>query len=111
MRGPAIERRKEQRYIVIEMTLTLDGEPAAILDISRSAVRVVRPDGFVERDAPYALVFETGEGRRRRTFPVAARLVRASHVDAVFEYAPPSRRWNAMLRARDTFQLSRLGPV
>ena len=111
MRGPAVERRKEQRYIVIEMTALVDGAPCTILDISRTAVRLLRPDGFVEKETPYSLVFETGKGGRRRLWAVGARFVRTTGVDFVLGYAPPSRRWEAMLRARDTFQLSLLEPV
>jgi hypothetical protein len=100
----AEERRKEARHVVIGIDATLNGTPSVIVDISRSGVRLVRPADFAADD--FALIdFTVKEpGRSKpRTFRVEARLVRATAIDVSYVYAPPLRRWEAMLRAHDTF--------
>ena len=39
------ERRKEPRHVVVGIEAALNGVPCAIIDISRSGVRLVRPAG------------------------------------------------------------------
>ena len=100
----ADERRMEPRHVVVGIDATLNGIPSAIVDISRSGVRLVRPAEFVADD--FALIdFSLKEpGRSKpRSFRVEARLVRATAIDVSYIYAPPLRRWEAMLRAHDTF--------
>lgn len=98
------ERRKEHRHVVVGMGATLNGTPSAIVDISRSGVRLVRPADFVP--AEFAVIdFSVREPRRStpRLIRVEARLVRATAIDISYVYAPPLRRWESMLRAHDTF--------
>lgn len=98
------ERRKEHRHVVVGIGATLNGTPSAIVDISRSGVRLVRPADFVP-DELAVIEFSVDEpGRSKpRSLRVEARLVRATVIDVSYVYAPPLRRWELMLRAHDTF--------
>jgi hypothetical protein len=100
----ADERRKEPRHVVIGIGATLNGTPSAIVDISRSGVRLVRPADFAADDIAVIEFSVEEPGRSKpRSFRVEARLVRATAIDVSYIYAPPLRRWEAMLRAHDTF--------
>jgi len=98
------DRRKEHRHVVVGIDARLNDRPSAIVDISRSGVRLVRPADFVPAELA-VIDFSVNEPRRSkpRLVRVEAHLVRATAIDVSYAYAPPLRRWEAMLRAHDTF--------
>jgi hypothetical protein len=98
------ERRKEPRHVVVGIEAALNGVPSAIIDISRSGVRLIRPTGFIVEDAAVIDFTLARRGRtQKRCFRVEGRLVRATAIDVTYTYDPPLRQWAAMLHARDTF--------
>jgi hypothetical protein len=107
------ERRKEPRHVVVGIDATLNGATCAIIDISRTGVRLLRPPVFESTEQPVVIDFtllRTGRSRAR-AFRVEGRLVRATAIDVTYAYAPPIPQWESLLRARDTFMqtaLSRL---
>lgn len=107
---PVKERRKEHRYIVVGMEAYLDGVSCPIIDISRSAVRLLRSSEAEFKDHPRDLVLRV-QGRTRRScreYKVIGHFIRGSGIDSVFGYVPPTKRWEAILRAHDTFLQTRL---
>lgn len=98
------ERRKELRHVVIGIEARINDVPSTIIDISRSGVRLVRPANFVAPEVVFIDFTLDRDGRsKKRSFRVEGRLVRATVIDVTYVYAPPVRRWEAMLRAHDTF--------
>lgn len=107
---PVNERRKEHRYIVVGMEAYLDGVSCPIIDISRSAVRLLRASEAEFQDNPRDLILRV-QGRTRRScreYKLIGRFIRGSSIDTVFGYDPPTKRWEATLRAHDTFLQLRL---
>lgn len=104
------ERRKERRYIVVGMDVCLGGKIYPIIDISRSAVRLLKS----RANPTYALqadIVLRVEGRTRsihREYTVRGWFIRGTNIDAVFGYEPPTKQWEATLRAHDTFNQTRL---
>lgn len=108
--GIASERRKERRHIVVDMDAYLDGVLCPIIDISRTAVRLLTSSVDEPQDHPRELVLRV-QGRARRScreYRVSVWFIRGSCVDVVYGYQPPTKRWEATLRAHDTFQQTRL---
>jgi hypothetical protein len=104
MRGTG-ERRKQRRYIVVGMEASVEGEACPILDISLSAVRVLRSSRTEFRGQQLEIVIRV-KGRRSQTsreYRVTGRVIRSTELDVVFDYDPPTRQWEATLRAHDTF--------
>ena len=95
--------------MVVGIEAALNGVSSAIIDISRSGVRLVRPAGF-PTDGVVTIDFALAPcGRsKKRCFRVEGRLVRATAIDVTYTYDPPLRQWAAMLRARDTFMQTAL---
>lgn len=103
------ERRKEERYVVVGIEALLDGLPCPIVDISRSAVRLLKPgSGRVEPTADLVFRLKAPGRGRERCYRVAASLVRSTDVEMIYGYVPPCERWENMLRDRDTFIQTRL---
>jgi hypothetical protein len=100
------ERRKERRYIVVGIAATADGQACSIVDISPTAVRLVRPGG-VPLARTYTVVFAI-EGGSLRTYTVPATLIRNTETCFVLKYDPPVASWEDILRAMDTFEQTRL---
>lgn len=103
------DRRKEARYVVVGIEALLDGTPWPIIDISRSAVRLLKPAG-APVNASAEIVFRLkamGRGRAH-SYPVAASLIRATDLELIYGYPLPCARWEERLRARDTFLQTRL---
>lgn len=104
------ERRKERRYIVVGMDASLGGEACPIIDISRSAVRLLKAPSLPSRDRPVDIVLRV-QGRKPgtfREFTVNGSFIRETHVDVVFGYEAPTKQWESTLRAHDTFKLTHL---
>lgn len=106
------ERRKEPRHVVVGIDAVVHGAPCAIIDISSSGVRLLRPAGF---DAAAAVLIDFTLARcgrlKERSVRVEGLLVRATAIDVTYRYEPPLPQWEALLRAHDTFAqtaLSRL---
>ena len=103
------ERRKEARYVVIGIDATLDGTPCTIVDISPSAVRLLRLDGAsAEATAQIAFAIKAQGRYRRRSFRVMATLVRSNEIELIYKYPLPSKQWEQILRTHDTFVLTQL---
>ena len=98
--------------MVIGIEAVVNGAPCAIIDISRSGARLLRPAGF-NADKAVLIDFTLARcGRLKgRSLCVEGLLVRATTIDMTYRYEPPLPRWEALLRAHDTFAqtaLSRL---
>jgi|APTNR8051073442_1049403.scaffolds.fasta_scaffold05836_4 hypothetical protein len=103
------ERRKEARYVVIGIEAVLNGAPCTIVDISSSAVRLLKPEGAsAEATADIAFTMKAQGRFRRRSFRVLATLVRSNEIELIYRYSPPNQQWEEMLRAHDTFVLTQL---
>lgn len=111
--GETAERRTERRHIVVGMEACVDGEACPILDISRSAVRVLRSPSIKCSSQTVELLFRVKErsGRNSREHRVTGQVIRQTNLDIVFGYKPPTRRWEATLRAHDTFHQTRLTDI
>jgi hypothetical protein len=102
------ERRAEVRYIVSGMTAAIDGAECEILDISVSAVRLVRPAGFQPDGRRYGVCFTINDGRGIATHAVTGRLIRTTELCVVLGYAAPVSYWENVLRSLDVFESNRL---
>ena len=107
------ERRKERRYVVVGMDVLLDGQVCPILDISRSAVRVLKPATLPPIDQPVSLILRRQTRARRHgdAYAVVGRFVRATPMDITFGYDPPRPNWEAIIRRHDTFKRTHLVEV
>ncbi len=103
------ERRKETRYVVIGVEAVLSGTPCTIVDISSSAVRLLKPEGTkVEETAEIVFRLKALGRGRGRSCRVQASLVRQTELELIYRYPLPCERWEHLLRARDTFIQTRL---
>lgn len=103
----SLERRKERRYIVVGIAATADGQACSIVDISPTAVRLVRPQGVPLTQQTYTVVFVVEDGSSR-FYTVPATLVRKTGTCFVLKYEPPLASWEDILRSMDTFEQTRL---
>ena len=112
------DRRKEPRHVVVGIEATLNGAPSAIVDISKSGVRLLRPEGCslaassgadFDKD-PVEIVFTlAGRGASSgRSYHVRGEIVRSTPGEIVCRYEPPIPRWEAVLRSFDTFAQTKL---
>ena len=98
------ERRKDPRHVVIGIEAKLNGIASTIIDISLRGVRLMRPSELVTDEiALIDFTLHEAGNSSARLFRVEGRLIRATAVDVTYIYAPPVRRWEAMLRAHNTF--------
>jgi hypothetical protein len=102
------ERRKERRYIVCGVQSLIDGRPCQIVDISRSGVRLLLPHGVEGDDRPHDIDFRIDGDDGPLSYRVVGRVVRRNEIAAVFRYEPPCDGWEDILRAFDTFEMTRL---
>ena len=107
------ERRREPRHVVVGLEACLDAVPCTIVDVSRSAVRLLKPEGFIVGHEPVNIIFRLSESMhgQRRSFRVIGHLVRSTDIEIIYHYTPPTSRWEFLLHALDTFaqtQLTRL---
>ncbi len=102
------ERRKERRYIVSDMEARLDGTPVPIVDISCSAVRVVRPADFAVRDRAYDLLFALERDGSMTMYRVVGTIVRHTDMCVVLHYPEPVEGWEDVLKAFDCFETTQL---
>lgn len=116
------DRRKEPRHVVVGFEATINGVPSAIVDISKTGVRLLRPEGCTlaaslgadrgsGTDAfPVEIVFALA-GRSAssgRSYRVRGEIVRSTPGEIVCRYEPPIPRWEAVLRSFDTFAQTKL---
>jgi len=107
------ERRKQYRHVVVGLQALLDGVPAPIIDISRTAVRLLKPQDFIPRECRYDIVFVVvgSPPRRPLAYRVSGELTRSTEIELVYHYAPPIRNWERMLRENDSFLQTALQPL
>jgi hypothetical protein len=109
MRPPPLpERRKEERYLAPGMVVYCSGEPCAAIDVSRSAVRFVRPQGFLLDQETYELVLELPITTGLASYPVEGRIIRFTQLSVVMGYDPPTADWEQQIKAIDTAELTTL---
>lgn len=104
------ERRKEQRHVVVGIAAEVNGQPWTIVDISRSAVRLLKPQGYTAAPTHHVIGFTTDEAPNNK-ITVAAEIVRSTPLEIVFQYKPPFHGWNALIRKHDTFLLTKLDAI
>jgi hypothetical protein len=103
------ERRRERRYIVCGVECTIDGQPSHIIDVSRTAARLVRPPTLSVSDRAYTLTFRLPEvDGDSVTYRVTARFIRQTDTCIVLGFEPPCAHWETLLHVLDTFEMTRL---
>lgn len=105
------ERRHQRRYVVAELEATINDLPCSIVDISRTGVRLTRPANLDVGNDDVTICFRTEAGPLPGDYTVTGTFVRSTPMDVVYRYAPPTPRWESLLRALDTFHLTRLDPI
>lgn len=107
-----MERRREFRYRPVGIEARIDGVAAAIVDVSRSAVRVLRSPETTGAAERVEIEFLVRARRRRppRSWRVAGHIVRCGVLDVTYRYEPPSDQWERVLRAHDSFEQTKLAP-
>ena len=109
MRPPPLpERRKEERYLAPGMVLHCDGEACAVIDVSRSAVRFVRPQGLMLSREMHELVLELPCTAGVVSYPVRGMIIRSTQLCVVMGYDPPTEDWEQQIKALDTAELTAL---
>lgn len=109
MRPPPLpERRKEERYLAPGMIVYCSGEACAAIDVSRSAVRFVRPQGLMLGQEAHDLVLELPCPTGVASYPVEARIIRFTQFSVVMGYDPPTEDWEQQIQAIDTAELTTL---
>ncbi len=89
----------------------VDGVVCPIVDISRSAVRVVKPDGFLPRDRAYDLVFDIDQPGVLSRYRVEGHLIRCTDIYFVLGYQAPIAQWEELLRSLDCFESLQLAEI
>ena len=102
------ERRREERFLVSNMTARVNGLDCPIIDISRTAVRLLRPAGLVIDPGPWRLCLAYSIGGSGNFVEMEARLIRFGPGFIVLKYLPPHDRWQEDLRALDTFEHAKI---
>lgn len=105
------ERRKERRYIVSDVEARVDGSPLPIVDISCSAVRLVRPADFIVRDRTYDLVFALERDGTMAMYRVVGTIVRQTDLCVVMFYQAPIDGWEDLIRSFDCFETTQLSQL
>jgi hypothetical protein len=111
MAPASAERRRERRYIVVGVRASVDGEACPIVDMSATAVRLLRPRGLAVRKRPYTVAFTIGGATEPGTFTVSATLVRSTDTQFVLRYRPPVPDWEALIRSMDTLEQTKLSEL
>lgn len=105
---PGSERRREERYLASGMVVHCGGSPCAAIDVSRSAVRFVRPASLVLGEEVHDLVLELPTAEGSTCYPVEGRVIRFTPICVVMGYQPPVPDWEQKIRALDTVELTTL---
>ena len=109
MRPPPLpERRKEERYLAPGLIVHCNGEACAAIDVSRSAVRFVRPQGVKLTPEKHKLVLELPCTTGMASYPVEGRIIRFTQLCVVMRYDPPTADWEQRIQALDTAELTTL---
>ena len=109
MRPPPLpERRKEERYLAPGMVVHCNGEACAAIDVSRSAVRFVRPLDLILSPEMHELVLELPCAAGVASYPVEGRIIRFTQLSIVMGYDPPTADWEQRIQALDTAELTTL---
>lgn len=111
MAPTSAERRQERRYIVIGVRASVDGEACPIVDISASAVRLLRPQGWPVGKQAYTIAFTVDGAMEPSTFTVSATLVRYTDSQFVLMYVPPVPDWEMLICSMDTFEQTKLSEL
>ncbi|NWG45808.1 MAG: hypothetical protein HXY25_04575 [Alphaproteobacteria bacterium] len=112
------ERRKDRRYVVEGLAVTIEGQTCPIVDIARGGLRVTTDEALRERILALAeLRPDLTIDFDIRTLPGEAepfalrlrgRLSRIEPLAIVLTYDPPRRDWDAVLKGYDTLERTRL---
>lgn len=105
------DRRKEPRHVVGDIDAQIDGQECAVLDISASAVRVLKPGGYNEGDSIHRLVLKIAQAEYEVFVNVSSTEIRRSTADLVLRYTPPFEGWALLLRSLDTFEQTKLAEL
>lgn len=105
------DRRKEPRYVVGDIDAQIDGKDSTVLDISASAVRVLKPNGYNQTNSAHRLVLKIVQAEYEISVHVASSEIRQSNVDLVLGYTPPFAGWAHLLRSLDTFEQTKLSEL
>lgn len=103
----AAERRRERRYVVEGVSLMVDGERHAVIDLSYSAARIACTVDQVLSSGGAPLVLEF-DGAERFTFRFPIRVVRYSDLYVVVGYEAPRANWEDFIKRFDTFHVDEL---
>ena len=96
MAPTSAERRQERRYIV---------------DMSATAVRLLRPRRLPVRKQVYTVAFTLDGATQPGSFTVSATLVRYTDSQFVLRYRPPVPDWETLIRSMDTFEQTKLSEI
>lgn len=102
------ERRRERRFLVSDMTAQVNGIICPIADISRTAVRLLRPASLVIEHGPWRLCLAYTIAGSGNFVEMEAHLIRFGPSFIVLKYIPPHERWQDDLRALDTFEHTKI---
>lgn len=84
------------------MRATVGGVECAILDISASGVRLLKPERDLPTQPEYDLVFEVEDADAARAYRVVGTLLRSTDISFVLGYRmPPEANWEAVIRSHD----------
>jgi hypothetical protein len=101
----ALDRRKEHRYIPAGLRAEVGGESCPILDVSRSAIRVLRPAQSLALRGKISLRFAIDEHpvHGSLSFAVEAQVVRENDRHVVLRYKAPTSDWEDIIKSLDIF--------
>jgi len=100
------ERRRDRRYIVEGLELTVDGRRAEILDLSPRSVRL-RFDAVDAARRVARLAFTSTHPGWAGVYTTEGRLVRADPVNCIYAVTPPHDAWADLVCDHNAFALDR----
>mgnify|MGYP006274634957 FL=1 len=105
------ERRGAPRYVVDDLSASLNDVPHAILDVAVSSVRVLRRPGW--EPAPVHVTLGLwGEVEATQTdFRCPAFLIRETRNELVYGFDAPAPHWSWQLPLFDTFKDHRIAEL
>ena len=102
------ERRKEHRYVVDSVYLTLGEERFPVIDIAASGARISCAPREFDLSKSASCRLEFGNEGALQIFAIEPRLVRSTDLYVVVGYSPPVSEWEAFIRTFDTFHVREL---
>lgn len=99
----AMDRRREPRFVVEGLTVSCDGRPVDVLDVSATALRLWWPETHGDPPAVVTLHLAGERGRPQVDAVVVAQLLRQAPGEAVYAYPEPMPGWRQILPRFDTF--------